>query len=260
MSATSGSKTDSSPENSLSSYSTSAEHEFNSSTPSVTISVEQFTMMQKEISMLKQTVNEHGAQITKLNKQIEHLQLINMTLRSAQKDKDEFDLNDRYQPKAHQTSTSGTTNDASTCVLEESISDEAMTTEVVIPCEAQTSTKSTNSAPFFSDRNNSGYQMCINLSRSEGLNPELTFALVIMRGKLDKTLSWPFNRKMILTVISNDASKHDVITIQPKSQKSFQRPKSDLNEPFPFLKKHYTVLFDGGFINDDRVAIQVSVA
>ena len=257
------------------------------------ISVEQFTTMQKEISeismlkqtvneqgaqitMLKQTVNEQGAQITELNKQIEHL---NMTQRSAQKDKDELEptksatgpsisipdpehcesLNDRYQLKAHQTSTSGTTNDASTCVLEESISDEAVTTEVVIPCEAQTSTKSTNSAPFFSDRNNSGYQMCINLSRSEDFNPELTFALVIMRGKLDKTLSWPFNRKIVLTVISNNASKHDVITIQPKSEKSFQRPKSGLSEPFPFLKKHYTVLFDGGFISDDRVTIQVTV-
>ena len=222
--------------------------------------------------MLKETVCE-------LNKRIEHLELINMTQRSAQKDKDELEpiesaigqsisipdpehcesLDDRYQSKVHQTSTTGATNDASTCELEELISDEAVTTKVVIPCEAQTSTKSTNSAPFFSDRNNSGYQMCINLSRSEGLNPELTFALVIMRGKLDKTLPWPFNRKIVLTVISNDASKHDAIAIQPKSEKSFQRPKSDLNESFPFLKKHYTVLFAGGFINDDRVTIQVTV-
>ena len=180
-------------------------------------------MMQKEISeisMLKQTVNEQGAQITELKKRIEYLELIN-TQRSAQKDKDELEptksatgpsisipdpeysesLDDRYQRKAHQASTTGATNDASTCELKESISDEAVTTKVVIPCEAQTSTKSTNSAPFFSDRNNSGYQMCINLSRSEGLNPELTFALVIMRGKLDKTLSWPFNRKMILAMM-----------------------------------------------------------
>ena len=195
---------------------------------------EAVTMMQKEISTFKERVtmveNEFLPQLTALDRRIGHLEL-----RNAQKDI--ADVNAR----------------------EVSISDESVTTKVDIPCEAHTSTKSTNSAPFFSDAGDCGYQMCINLSRSEGLNPELTFALVLMRGKFDKNLHWPFSRKIILTVISNDASKHHVITIQPKSEKSFQRPKSDLNEPFAFLKKHYTVLFDGGFINDDKVAIQVTV-
>ena len=257
-SATSGSKTDSSPENSLSSYIT--DHDFISAAASVTTSVEALTMMQKKMNTLEETVNECRAQITELNERIRHLEL-----RNAQKDMDDSktaigqlitipehseSLDDQLKARL---ASSGTTNDAST------ISDEKMATTVVIPCEAQTSTKRTNSAPFFSDIDNSGYQMCINLSRSEELNPELTFALVLMRGKLDKHLPWPFNRKIVLTVISKDTSKHEVIAIQPKSEKSFQRPKSDLNEPFIFLKKHYTVLFDGGFISDDKVAIQVTV-
>ena len=153
-----------------------------------------------------------------------------------------------------------TTNDVGT--HEEMIRDEAvaMVTTVIIPYEPQTSTKSTNSAPFFSNKDNSGYQMCVNPSRSGHLNADLTFALVIMWGKHNKILPWPFNCKIVLTVISNDASKNKSITIQPNSEKPFQRPKSDLNEPFTFLKQHYTILFDGGFVSDDnKVTVRVTV-
>ena len=269
-SSASGGKTDSSPENSLSSYS-AADHDFISPAPSVTISVETLNSMQKDINTLKETVNELSteaasskAEIAELKKQIRDLEL----RVSAHKDiMDERKVgtgqlitipeHSKSLSMAHHTGTVSITDNANP--HERITYDETVTTTIVIPCEPQTSTKSTNSTPFFSDKDNSGYQMCINLSRSEDLNPELTFALVIMRGKLDKNLPWPFNRKIILTVIGNNTCKDKTITIQPNSEKSFQRPKSDLSEPFTVLKIHYTVLFDDGFISDDKVTFRVTV-
>ena len=133
--------------------------------------------------------------------------------------------------------------------------------KVEITCEAQASTKTTNSPPFFSDSGNSGYQMCITLSRNDHIDPELKFSLVIMRSKKYKELPWPFRREVRVTCVHNvDQSKDNVLMIKPRSEKSFQRPKSDLNEPFVFLQKHYSGLFDGGFIsNDDKVNFLVNV-
>ena len=279
-SSASGGKTDSSPENSLSSYS-AADHEFSSPVTSVTISVEALTMMQKEISTLKEKVNTLEERVDELKAEVASSQRLRAEVAELKKQikgpelrvsahKDIVDEpkgctgqlitipeHSKSLSMVHHTGTVSITDNANP--HKRITYDETVTTTIVIPCEPQTSTKSTNSTPFFSDKDNSGYQMCINLSRSEDLNPELTFALVIMRSKLDKNLPWPFNRKIILTVIGNNTNKDKIIMIQPNSEKSFQRPKSDLSEPFTVLKIHYTVLFDDGFISDDKVTFQVTV-
>ena len=270
-SSTSGGKTDSSPENSLSSNCT--DHEFNSPTTQVTVSVQFLTMLQEKIkaheerinksdemvNVLKEKLERTDAEVIELKKQIRFLELRGTD--ELKKDVDEPKKINNQSALYHTCTDS--TNDAS--AYEGTICDEAVTTKpdytiVMIPCEPQTPTKSTNSAPFFSDKENTGYQMCIHLSRNEHIDPELTFALVIMRGKLDKILPWPFNRGIALTLVNiEDTSKHKIIMIQPNSEKSFQRPKSDLNEPFIFLQQRYTGLFNGGFISDDKVTLHVTV-
>ena len=269
-SSASGGKTDSSPENSISSYS-AADHDFISPASSVTISVETLNLMQKEINTLKETVKELStevasskAEVAELKKQIRDFEL-RLSAHKDIVDEPKTGTGQLITIPEHDKSPSsplhtGTVSVADNANPHERVTyDETVTTTIVIPCEPQTSTKSTNSTPFFSDKDNSGYQMCINLSRSDHMNPELRFAFVIMRGKQDKILPWPFNRKIILTVIGNNACKDKTITIQPNSEKSFQHPKSDLSEPFIFLRVHYTVLFEGGFISDDEVSFRVTV-
>ena len=132
--------------------------------------------------------------------------------------------------------------------------------KVEINCEAQTSTNNVNSPPFFSDHGDAGYQMCITLERNNHDDPELKFSFVIMKSKMDKKLPWPFGREVRVAVVHKvDRSKDNVIMIRPKSEKSFQCPKSDLNEPFMFLQEHHSSLFNGGFITGNKITFNITV-
>lgn len=272
---TSTSKQESSPENSLSSY--EGDVTFNCTCmPTVTCSVEYITAMQKKIDELEKTVleeklkrdNEHkmvseiviklegkvdglekkleGAH--ELKKDIEVLkQAFSSTLKTIPEHSDKGSQSHNVDV-VHRVSAYNGTND------------ELATNTVVISCITQTATKSTNSTPFFSDKGNSGYQMCIHVNASDEINPELSFSLVIMRGKVDKHLPWPFSREITFRLINkDDCNKHKIVTVQPKSEKSFHRPKSDLNEPFVFLQNRYSRLFDDGFIRDDKITFHVTV-
>lgn len=129
------------------------------------------------------------------------------------------------------------------------------------------------SMPFFSDRDDYGYQMCIlmNMQDCEAqiCDADLSFSLVIMRGKHDKQLPWPFSRKVNLSFLSETKSgtkmthvvnpKSDKRHEHPKSDKKYERPKSDLNKPIPFLNTRYEKLVRDGLINDDMIVFSVTV-
>lgn len=105
--------------------------------------------------------------------------------------------------------------------------------------------------------------MCIQMNIHESKKGEtrLSFSLVIMRGKRDDRLPWPFNRQVTLVCKSTQKSKkHLTFIVDPKSDKSFERPKLYLNKPIAFFsEKRYHELLSEGLISDNKIVFFVTV-
>jgi hypothetical protein len=82
-----------------------------------------------------------------------------------------------------------------------------------------------------------------------------------MRGENDTLLTWPFQKKVTLTLIDQHGQDDIWDIVWPDPSSSFcQRPENDMNIPFGFPKYvSLTTLDEGGYVIDDSVLIKTAV-
>lgn len=176
----------------------------------------------------------------------------------------EKDRNDLQLTAREDTMTATNSQDPDTLCGVKFITDREHTSMVTmsLPNKLQVG-HNVHSAPFFSDDHDSGYQMCIRMDIHESKKSEthLQFSFVIMCGKHDDKLPWPFNRKVTVVCTHTKDGKDSLksFTIQPNSSKSFECPKSDLNKPRKFLTKSLCEMQSNGFISDNTIVFAVTV-
>ena len=85
------------------------------------------------------------------------------------------------------------------------------------------------SLPFYTGRN--GYKMCIRAylnGNGSGEGTHLSIFFVLMKGKYDPLLQWPFESEMTLVLVDQDHMKHLIQSFKPNPQSSsFQKPCKD---------------------------------
>ncbi|XP_063066145.1 TNF receptor-associated factor 2 isoform X2 [Engraulis encrasicolus] len=78
-----------------------------------------------------------------------------------------------------------------------------------------------------------GYKMCLRLylnGDGTGRSTHLSLFFVVMRGKYDALLKWPFSQKVTLMLLDQNNREHIIDAFRPDtSSTSFQRPISDMN-------------------------------
>ena len=124
-------------------------------------------------------------------------------------------------------------------------------------------TLSLYSTPFYTSPH--GYKMCARIYlNGDGLGKgtHLSFFFVIMRGPYDALLTWPFNQKVMLTLLNQSGKKHVTDHFRPDPHSSsFECPgKKEMNIasgcPLFIRIEH---LMNGGFIKDDCIFLRVVV-
>ncbi|XP_078063719.1 TNF receptor-associated factor 2-like, partial [Mustelus asterias] len=88
------------------------------------------------------------------------------------------------------------------------------------------------SPPFFTSH--SGYMLCLRLylnGDGVGANTHLSLFLVIMKGKYDAILEWPFSKKVTFRLLDQGDRRHDVVSaFKPDvNSASFRRPAHAMN-------------------------------
>ena len=123
-------------------------------------------------------------------------------------------------------------------------------------------TPSIYSQPFYTSPN--GYKMCARLylnGNGMGQRSHLSLFFVIMRGKYDSLLPWPFQQRVTLILIDQSGRCHmsSTLTHDPSSP-SFKRPKSKMNiaSGCPLFVS-LTTLDEGAYINNDTLFIRMVV-
>lgn len=97
-----------------------------------------------------------------------------------------------------------------------------------------------------------------------GERTHLSLFFVLMKGEYDEFLSWPFQKKITMTLIdqANVGNETDAFFSNPQST-SFQKPESSMNPPIgipTFLPLcSFCCMDDKQFIKDDTLYIQVKV-
>jgi hypothetical protein len=118
------------------------------------------------------------------------------------------------------------------------------------------------SPPFYSGKY--GYKMCLRLyimGNGIGKGTHLSLFFVVMRGKFDNVLQWPFTHKVTFKLINQAGGKGIVEKFQPDPMNaSFRKPKSDMNiaSGCPRFISH-TELEGNGFIVDDMIFIKCAI-
>ncbi|XP_064165313.1 TNF receptor-associated factor 2 isoform X1 [Anguilla rostrata] len=78
-----------------------------------------------------------------------------------------------------------------------------------------------------------GYKMCLRLylnGDGTGRGSHLSLFFVVMRGKYDALLKWPFSQKVTLMLLDQNNREHIIDAFRPDvSSTSFQRPISEMN-------------------------------
>ncbi|XP_043534270.1 TNF receptor-associated factor 2-like isoform X2 [Chiloscyllium plagiosum] len=121
------------------------------------------------------------------------------------------------------------------------------------------------SPPFFTAH--CGYVLCLRLYLNGdgiGANTHLSLFLVIMKGKYDAILEWPFSKKVTFRLLDQSARRQHVVTaFKPDiSSASFQRPVQAMNiasgcpEFLPLTQLHANWQ---GYVTDDVMFIKASV-
>ena len=127
---------------------------------------------------------------------------------------------------------------------------------------AQNSDTCICSAPFYTGKN--GYKMCIVVYLNgfgTGYKTHLSIFFVLMKGEYDPLLQWPFESKVSLILVDQNRKKDLVQTFNPDPQSSsFQKPKTDMNDPKRFDEfATLSVLDDTSYVKDDVMYIKVIV-
>ncbi|VDI28311.1 TNF receptor-associated factor 3 [Mytilus galloprovincialis] len=124
-------------------------------------------------------------------------------------------------------------------------------------------TVSLYSQPFYTSR--FGYKMCARLylnGDGMGKGTHLSLFFVVMRGEYDALLPWPFQQKVTLLLLDQDAgARHVSDTFRPDpTSTSFKRPTSDMNiaSGCPLFVSH-AVLETRTYLKDDTIFIKVTV-
>ena len=118
------------------------------------------------------------------------------------------------------------------------------------------------SPPFYSKRN--GYKMCIKAylnGTDSGEGTHLSVFFVLMKGKYDSLLQWPFNHDVSLILVDQDRKKDLVQTFKPDPQSSaFKRPKTNMNIAIGYEEfADLSVLDRTSYVKDDVMYIKAIV-
>ena len=122
------------------------------------------------------------------------------------------------------------------------------------------------SNPFYTERNGSGYKMCLLLfmdGDGSGLGTHISFYAAVMRGEHDAQLQWPFRQKVKLVLVSQDQQKKDIEQwFQPDPVEfdgSFRQPSlhCDMNIGFGYPEfAPLSILDDPAYVKNDTVILK----
>ena len=115
------------------------------------------------------------------------------------------------------------------------------------------------SPPFYTGRN--GYKMCIRAylnGDGSGEGTHLSIYFVLMMGKYDALLQWPFESKVSLILVDQTHHKHLVQSFKPNPNScSFQRPKTDMNVASGCPEfADLSILDNTSYVKDDTIYIK----
>ncbi|KAI1905096.1 hypothetical protein AGOR_G00012410 [Albula goreensis] len=119
------------------------------------------------------------------------------------------------------------------------------------------------SPAFFSSKY--GYKMCLRLylnGDGTGRGTHLSLFFVVMRGKYDALLKWPFSQKVTLMLLDQNNREHIIDAFRPDiSSTSFQRPISEMNiaSGCPLFCPLAKLAGKSSYLRDDTVFIKAIV-
>ncbi|XP_067294026.1 TNF receptor-associated factor 2 isoform X1 [Pseudorasbora parva] len=110
-----------------------------------------------------------------------------------------------------------------------------------------------------------GYKMCLRLylnGDGTGRNTHLSLFFVVMRGKYDALLKWPFSQKVTLMLLDQNNREHIIDAFRPDvSSTSFQRPISEMNiaSGCPLFCPLAKLAGKSSYLRDDTIFIKAIV-
>ncbi|XP_076868139.1 TNF receptor-associated factor 2 [Brachyhypopomus gauderio] len=110
-----------------------------------------------------------------------------------------------------------------------------------------------------------GYKMCLRLylnGDGTGRNTHLSLFFVVMRGKYDALLRWPFSQKVTLMLLDQNNREHIIDAFRPDTNStSFQRPISDMNiaSGCPLFCPLAKLAGKSSYLRDDTIFIKAIV-
>lgn len=124
-------------------------------------------------------------------------------------------------------------------------------------------TPSMFSPAFYSSKY--GYKMCLRLylnGDGTGRGTHLSLFFVVMRGKCDALLKWPFSQKVTLLLLDQNNREHIIDAFRPDvTSTSFQRPISEMNiaSGCPLFCPLAKLVGRSPYLRDDTIFIKAIV-
>jgi hypothetical protein len=125
------------------------------------------------------------------------------------------------------------------------------------------------SRPFYTEKNESSYKMCLLLfmdGDGSGEGTHISFYAAVMRGEHDAQLRWPFRQKVKLVLVSQDQRKQDIVQwFQPDPVEfdgSFCQPSlhCDMNVGYGYPEfAPLSVLNDPSYVKNDTMILKCIV-
>jgi len=119
------------------------------------------------------------------------------------------------------------------------------------------------SPPFYTKAD--GYKMCLSIylnGNGDGLNTHISIFFIVMKGEYDATLQWPFDYKVIITLVNQNKDKDSIDrSFHAKPTEQFQKPQTSMHTAgsgFPKFAK-LSILGDPGYAQDDTMFIKAMV-
>ncbi|XP_074545931.1 TNF receptor-associated factor 2 [Halichoeres trimaculatus] len=110
-----------------------------------------------------------------------------------------------------------------------------------------------------------GYKMCLRLylnGDGTGRGTHLSLFFVVMRGKCDALLKWPFSQKVTLMLLDQNNREHIIDAFRPDvTSSSFQRPISEMNiaSGCPLFCPLAKLAGKSSYLRDDTIFIKAIV-
>uniref|UniRef100_A0A4W5P175 TNF receptor-associated factor n=1 Tax=Hucho hucho TaxID=62062 RepID=A0A4W5P175_9TELE len=110
-----------------------------------------------------------------------------------------------------------------------------------------------------------GYKMCLRLylnGDGTGRGTHLSLFFVVMRGKCDALLKWPFSQKVTLMLLDQNNREHIIDAFRPDvTSTSFQRPISEMNiaSGCPLFCPLAKLAGKSSYLRDDTIFIKAIV-